>query len=205
MCAQRAFRVDVGVRRCGGHGTGIALLVFRAFFDVGTCVGRGGGLLGSSLLGGSLLGSRLLGAGLFFFAGLILARIVRHIVEAALGALEGGHAVTFASGMAAVSAVVLGRLRPGDRLVAPGDGYPGIRKLAAERLEPSGIRVQLVPTDTAAVVTAARGAALVWVETPSNPGLDVGDLAAIASAVRAEGGLLGVDNTVATPLGQRPL
>ncbi len=126
-------------------------------------------------------------------------------LEAALGALEGGEAVTFASGMAAVSAVALGRLRPGDRLVAPGDGYPGIRKLAAERLEPAGIRVQLVATDTEAIVTAARGAALVWVETPSNPRLDVCDLEAIAGAVHAEGGLLGVDNTVATPLGQRPL
>ncbi len=52
-------------------------------------------------------------------------------LEEAIGALEGGEAVTFASGMAAVTAVVLGRLRPGDRLVAPADGYPGIRKLAA--------------------------------------------------------------------------
>lgn len=126
-------------------------------------------------------------------------------LEAALGALEGGEAVSFASGMAAVSAVVLGRLRPGDRLVAPGDGYPGIRKLASERLEPVGIRVELVHTDTDTIVTAAAGAALVWVETPSNPRLDVCDLEAIAGAVHAGGGLLAVDNTVATPLGQRPL
>ncbi|MDP9385376.1 MAG: cystathionine gamma-lyase [Actinomycetota bacterium] len=126
-------------------------------------------------------------------------------LEAALGALEGGETVCFASGMAALTAVVLGRLRPGDRLVAPGDGYPGIRKLASERLQPAGIRVDLVPTDTEQIVTAARGAALVWVETPANPRLDVCDLEAVAAAVRAEGALLGVDNTVATPLGQRPL
>ena len=126
-------------------------------------------------------------------------------LEAALGALEGGEAVAFASGMAAVSAVVLGRLKPGDKLVAPGDGYPGIRKLAEERLRPAGIRVELVPTDTEAIVAAAADAALVWIESPSNPRLDLCDIAAIADAVHAAGGLLGVDNTVATPLGQRPL
>ena len=94
-------------------------------------------------------------------------------LEAALGALEGGEAVAFASGMAAVSAVVLGRLKPGDKLVAPGDGYPGIRKLAEERLRPAGIRVELVPTDTEAIVAAAADAALVWIESPSNPRLDL--------------------------------
>jgi len=127
-------------------------------------------------------------------------------LEAALGTLEGGEAVTFASGMAAVAAVVLGTLRPGETLVAPGDGYPGIRKLATERLEPAGIRVELVPTDTGRIVdAAARGAALVWVESPSNPRLELCDIGAIAEAVHAAGGRLGVDNTVATPLGQRPL
>ena len=126
-------------------------------------------------------------------------------LEAALSELEGGEAVVFASGMAAVAAVVLGRLRTGDVLVAPADGYPGIRKLAAERLEPLGIEVRLVPTDTGAIAAAAPGATLVWVETPSNPLLDVCDLAAVAEAAHAAGALLAVDNTVATPLGQQPL
>jgi cystathionine gamma-lyase len=123
-------------------------------------------------------------------------------LERAIGELDGGESVVFSSGMAAVSAVVLPRLRPGDVLVAPRDGYPGIRKLAAEQLEPGGVEVRLVPTDTAAIARAAAGATLVWVETPSNPGLEVADLDVIRAATA---GLLAVDNTLATPLGQRPL
>jgi cystathionine gamma-lyase len=62
-----------------------------------------------------------------------------------------------------------------------------------------------VPTDTAAIVGACEGAALVWVETPSNPRLDVCDLDAVVEAAHAAGALAAVDNTVATPLGLRPL
>jgi cystathionine gamma-lyase len=123
-------------------------------------------------------------------------------LERAIGELDGGEAVVFASGMAALAAVVLPRLRPGDVLVAPGDGYPGIRKLAAEQLEPGGVEVRLVPTDTEAIARAAAGARLVWVETPSNPALDVVDLDVVRAAA---GGLVAVDNTLATPLGLRPL
>src|SRR3954452_16078484 len=123
-------------------------------------------------------------------------------LERAIGELDGGESVVFSSGMAALTAVVLPRLRPGDVLVAPSDGYPGIRKLAAEQLEPTGIEVRFVSTDTEAIVRAAEGARLVWVETPSNPGLDEADLDAVRAAVT---GWLGVDNTLATPLGRRPL
>jgi cystathionine gamma-lyase len=126
-------------------------------------------------------------------------------LEAALGGLDGGECVTFASGMAAVSAVVLSTLRPGDVLVAPEDGYPGIRKLARERLEPAGVHVRFTPTDTAALVEAAPGAALICVETPSNPGLRSADLAQVAAAAQAAGALLAVDHTLATPLGMQPL
>ena len=126
-------------------------------------------------------------------------------LEAAIAELEGGEAVVFASGMAAVAAVVLGRLRPGDVLVAPHDGYPGIRKLATERLEPIGVEVRFVATDTEEVLAAVPGAKLVWVETPCNPGLGVCDVRAVAAAAREAGALLAVDNTVATPLGQSPL
>jgi cystathionine gamma-lyase len=107
----------------------------------------------------------------------------------------------FSSGMAAVSAVVL-RLGPGDVLVAPHDAYPGVRKLAENDLAPRGVEIRFVPSDTGAIVDAARGATLVWVETPSNPGLEVVDVAAVAEATD---GLLAVDNTLATPLGLRPL
>jgi cystathionine gamma-lyase len=125
-------------------------------------------------------------------------------LERAIGELDGGEAVVFSSGMAAVAAVVL-RLQPGEILVACGDGYPGIRKLAECDLEPAGVEVRLVATDTEAVVAAADGATLVWVETPSNPKLDVVDLDAVAAAARAADAQLAVDNTVATPLGLRPL
>jgi cystathionine gamma-lyase len=123
-------------------------------------------------------------------------------LEAALGELDGAESVTFASGMAAVSAVVLSRLRPGDVLVATADGYPGIRKLAAERLRPMGVEVRLVDTDTNAIAAAAHGAALVWVETPSNPALRSCDLRVVAEATHAAGARLAVDNTLATALGQ---
>jgi cystathionine gamma-lyase len=123
-------------------------------------------------------------------------------LERAIGTLDGGRTVVFSSGMAAVAAVVLPRLRPGDVLVACGDGYPGIREIAANDLEPKGIEVRMVPTDTEAIVAAAEGAALVWVENPSNPRLDTCDLDAVRAATS---GLLAVDNTVATPLGVQPL
>jgi cystathionine gamma-lyase len=126
-------------------------------------------------------------------------------VEAALGALEDAESVLFASGMAATCALVEPALGAGDVLVAARDGYPGIRAVAADRLVPRGVEVRLVPTDTDAIVAACAGATLVCVETPSNPGLDVCDIAAVAAAAHAAGARLAVDNTLATPLGQRPL
>ena len=119
--------------------------------------------------------------------------------EQAVGSLEGGDAVVVASGMAAVTTLLLALLQPGDRIVIPSDAYYNVRQLAHELLP---YEVQEVPTDTAAVVEAAPGAALVWIETPSNPGLDVVDIRAVAEATE---GTLVVDNTLATPLGQRPL
>jgi cystathionine beta-lyase/cystathionine gamma-synthase len=118
--------------------------------------------------------------------------------ETALGRLEGGDALVFASGMAAVSAVVLGLLRPGDVLVASGDGYPGIRTLARERLAPLGIEHRFVPTDTVALLEAIPGARLVWIETPSNPRLKVCDVTAVADAAHAAGARLALARTLAT-------
>jgi cystathionine gamma-lyase len=126
-------------------------------------------------------------------------------LEAAVGELDGGEALFFASGMAAVSAVVVSSLRPGDVLVAPSDAYPGIRSIAVEHLEPRGVEVRLVPTDERAVRGAMAGATMVWVESPSNPGLDMLDLAALATEVHAAGAVFVVDNTLAGPLRQRPL
>jgi cystathionine gamma-lyase len=119
--------------------------------------------------------------------------------EQAVGALEGGDALVFGSGMGAVSTLLLALLEPGDPIVIPSDAYYNVRQLAHDLLP---YEVREVPTDTAAVVEAAPGAKLVWVETPSNPGLDVVDIRAVAEACS---GTLVVDNTLATPLGQRPL
>ncbi len=121
------------------------------------------------------------------------------VYEQAVGELEGGEAAVFGSGMGAVTTLLMAVLDPGDRVVIPSDAYYTVRTLAHDLLP---YEVQEVPTNTGAVVDAAPRAKLVWVETPSNPGLDVVDIRAVAEASDA---ILVVDNTLATPLGQRPL
>ena len=125
-------------------------------------------------------------------------------LEAAIGALEGSsvHTRVFASGMAAVSAVLFGLLKAGDTVVVPSDGYYATRPLSADRLAAFGVAVRQAPTGGPQPVD---GAALVLLETPSNPGMDVCDIAAVAAEAHAAGALVAVDNTTATPLGQRPL
>jgi cystathionine gamma-lyase len=125
--------------------------------------------------------------------------------EAALGELEGGETVVLSSGMAAVAAVLLPLLGSGDVLVAPSDAYPGVRTIAAGHLAQRGVEVRLVPSEDAAIRGAMDGATLVWVETPSNPGMACLDVAALAAAAHDAGALLAVDGTVATPLRQRAL
>jgi cystathionine gamma-lyase len=126
-------------------------------------------------------------------------------LEDALGELEGAQSVVFAAGMAAVSAVVIPTLHTGDVLVAPSDAYPGIRAIARDVLEPNGVEVRLVPTGDEAVRAALPGATLVWLESPSNPGLVVLDLPALIAEAHAAGAVVAVDNTLAGPLRQRPL
>ena len=128
--------------------------------------------------------------------------------EAAVGELDGGRCLSFATGMAAISAAVLAVVRAGDRVVLPSDGYYATRLLARDELERYGVTVEYVPTPEIGAVAARgdlEGARLVLLETPSNPLLDVCDVAAVACATRAAGAVLAVDNTTATPLGQRPL
>jgi cystathionine gamma-lyase len=125
--------------------------------------------------------------------------------EAAIGELEGGQALVFSSGMAACTAVLLPLLTPGDVLVAPADGYPALRTLAREHLEPRGVEVRLAPSGPALADAVEDGVTLVWAESPSNPGLEVCDLRELARRAHLAGALLAVDNTLATPLGQRPL
>lgn len=126
--------------------------------------------------------------------------------EAALAELEGGPSVAFPSGMAAITALLQAVLRRGDRVVIPSDGYYQVRTLLAEDLV--GYDVRRVPTTAVASLAAGGGldgVRLLLVETPSNPGLDLCDLAVVVPAARAAGCLVAVDNTMATPLGQRPL
>jgi len=125
-------------------------------------------------------------------------------LETLLGRLEGGAAVAFASGMAASVAALEPFLAAGDRLVMAADGYYATRRLAETVLARRGVEVRCVPT--AAMDRAElTGCAMLWLETPSNPGLDVCDVAELAARAHAVGARVVVDNTTATPLGQTPL
>jgi cystathionine gamma-lyase len=129
-------------------------------------------------------------------------------LEAAVGELDGGRCLSFATGMAALTAAVLACTGAGDRVLLPSDGYYTTRLLAAQELERFGIVVEYAPTPEIEQVAAGgglEGVRLVLLETPSNPQLDVCDIAAVVRAARAAGALVAVDNTTATPLGQRPL
>ncbi|MGA3563441.1 cystathionine gamma-lyase [Melissospora conviva] len=127
----------------------------------------------------------------------------RRLLEEAIGSLEGGDCRVFASGMAAISGALLTVLRPGDTALLPADGYYPLRSLATGTLAELGVTVHFVPT--AGPYPSFEGVRLVLLETPSNPGLDVADIAAVAQRAHAAGALVAVDNTTATPLGQRPL
>ena len=126
------------------------------------------------------------------------------LVEAQLGILEDAPCVAFPSGMAAIAGALFAGLSAGRRLVLPSDGYYVSRMLAAEFLAGLGVDVLEVPTLAMEQVDFS-GAALVLLETPSNPGLEVCDVAAIAARAHAAGALVVVDNTTMTPLLQRPL
>ncbi|WP_420076645.1 cystathionine gamma-lyase [Streptomyces sp. JL3001] len=131
------------------------------------------------------------------------------LLERAVGELEapgedGVETLVFASGMAAISSVLFSQLRSGDAVVLPGDGYQALPLVRAQ-LEAYGIEVRTAPTGGDAQLGVLDGAKLLWIETPSNPGLDVCDIRRLASEAHARGALVAVDNTLATPLGQRPL
>ncbi len=123
--------------------------------------------------------------------------------EAVLGGLEGGSAIAFSTGMAAASAVI--DLVPvGGHVVLPSDCYQGVAMVVADGVAAGRFTSeQIAVTETTRWIEAISRADLAWVESPTNPLLEIADLAAIASAPRS--GLLAVDNTFATPLNQRPL
>ncbi|THA70848.1 cystathionine gamma-lyase [Streptomyces sp. A0642] len=129
-------------------------------------------------------------------------------LERAIGELEAPgedvETTVFASGMAAISAVLLSQVRTGDVVVLPDDGYQALPLVRAQ-LDAYGVRVRTAPTGGDAQLALLEGARLLWLETPSNPGLDVCDVRRLVDAAHAGGTLVAVDNTLATPLGQRPL
>src|SRR6478609_811883 len=125
--------------------------------------------------------------------------------EDALGALEGGRALAFSTGLAAV-ATVLDLVGQGGTVVAPRHAYNGSVMQLADLESRGRIKAVLVDiTDTEAVVAACDGAALVWLESPTNPALEIADIPTIRAAAHEAGAYVVVDNTFATPLLQRPL
>jgi len=142
------------------------------------------------------------------------------VLERAIGQMESGQfapsyaaagqsyrasAVVFASGMAACAAVFGAVLRPGDVAVLPGNAYFAARVLMQDYFAKMGVIVRLAPTADDAQGEHLEGARLLWIETPSNPTMEVCDIAALSERAHRAGALVAVDNTTATPLGQRPL
>ncbi|WP_369223704.1 cystathionine gamma-lyase [Streptomyces sp. R39] len=129
-------------------------------------------------------------------------------LERAIGELEAPgedvETLVFASGVAAIAAVLFSQLSAGDSVVLPSDGYQ-VLPLVRAQLEAYGIEVRTAPTAGDAQLDVLDGAKLLLIESPCNPGLDVCDIRRLAGAAHARGALVAVDNTLATPLGQRPL
>lgn len=130
----------------------------------------------------------------------------RDVLGKALAALEGGAgAVVTSSGMSAVD-LVLNLLPGGVRVVAPHDCYGGTWRLFTARAAKRAIEIVFVDQgDSDALAAALPGAALVWVETPSNPLMRVVDIAAVAASAKAAGARVAVDNTFLSPALQKPI
>jgi cystathionine beta-lyase/cystathionine gamma-synthase len=132
----------------------------------------------------------------------------REALEVVLASLEGGaHGLSFASGLAAESTLLLARLRPGDHLVLGDDVYGGTYRLLARVLADWGVAFDTVDlTDIGAVRAALRDETrVIWVETPTNPFLKVVDIEAVSAIAHQADAWCVVDNTFASPYLQRPL
>jgi cystathionine gamma-lyase len=132
----------------------------------------------------------------------------RTALETCLAALEGGErGLAFASGLAATTAVIQGLLKPGDEVAAAADLYGGTYRLLERVFKPWGLTARYTddasPAGFRAIVTPKTK--LVWIETPTNPLLQIVDIKAIAEIAHAAGALLAVDNTFASPYLQQPL
>jgi cystathionine gamma-synthase len=130
----------------------------------------------------------------------------RRALEQCIAALEGGaDATTYASGSAA-SLAVFSLLRPGDHVLAPIETYHGTAKQLRDIIGPMGVRFEFIDMTNVDVVRAALTdrTKLLWIETPSNPMLNISDIAALTDLGHGRGSLVCVDNTFATPIWQRP-
>jgi len=132
----------------------------------------------------------------------------RTALETALAALEGGErGLAFASGLAATTAVFAALLRPGDEVVASADLYGGTFRLLDKVFKPWGLSARYTddpsPAGFEAIISAKTK--LVWIETPTNPLLQILDIAAIAGVARKHKAKLAVDNTFASPYLQQPI
>jgi cystathionine gamma-lyase len=131
----------------------------------------------------------------------------RKRLEAVLAELEGAsHAAVFGSGLAAEHAILQAYLKPGGEIVVPGDVYGGTFRMLHRVFEPIGCRVTRVDFSDLPSLTRAvtRETSLVWLESPTNPRLLVYDIAAVSRIAHAQGALVVVDNTFATPYFQQP-
>ena len=126
------------------------------------------------------------------------------VLENAIGELEMGKVLIFPSGMAAAAAVMTPLLKKGDTLLLASDGYSATRAYAENYLLKFGVNVRTLPTVEIPDADFS-GVTLVFIETPSNPMLDVVDIKKLAKKIHSHGGLLAIDNTTLTPLGQKPL
>ncbi|MEL6416002.1 MAG: cystathionine gamma-lyase [Pseudomonadota bacterium] len=124
--------------------------------------------------------------------------------EAAIAALEEAPVVAFPSGMAAITAALMVNAKAGDKVLVPSDGYYVTRVMLEEMLAGHDIQFDAIPTNAYASVDLSPYA-VVWIETPSNPGLDLCSIRSIAERAKETGALTIVDNTTLTPLLQRPL
>jgi cystathionine gamma-synthase len=137
------------------------------------------------------------------------ANPTRGALEECLAVLEGGaRALAFASGMAAEDCLLRTILRPGDHVLIPHDAYGGTFRLFDKVLQSWGVSYQPVPVSDAGLVKKAMGekpARVIWIETPTNPLLSIADITALAEIAHAQGALLVVDSTFASPYLQQPL
>ena len=131
----------------------------------------------------------------------------RQALERALASIEAGkHGLAFASGLAAMDAVMK-LLKPGDEVISTNDLYGGSYRLFTKIFEDFGLRFRFVDMNSVDDVAAAIGpnTKMMWVETPTNPMMNVVDIAALSAVAKAQQILLAVDNTFASPYLQQPL